>query len=67
MENMGAIDMHIYIRSLFGVDIAGDVIPPVNDAAALSPLLHLIGKDRSEKPRTNYHIIVFHTPITPPL
>ena len=58
MENMGAIDMDVDALHRFGVNIAGDVIPALDDQHGFSRVVGLPGKHRAEQSRTHHQIIV---------
>ena len=49
MENMGTVFVDIDARHLFGVDVAADVIPLVDDQDGFPGSFGLLGKDRAVK------------------
>ena len=59
MENMCAIFMHMDPLDILAVNIARDVVPPVNDQAFPALLPQLICHDRSIQPGSNDQIIIF--------
>ena len=55
---MGAILVNINALHLLGVDIAGDMIPLVNDENGLPGSFRLLGKDRAVKTGADDEIVV---------
>ena len=53
MENVGAVFVHVNALHLLGVDIAGDVIPLVNDQDGFSRGFGLLGEDGAVKTGTD--------------
>ena len=56
---MGAVLVHLNALDLFGVDVAGNVIPLVNDNASLAGLFGLVGKHRAVQAGA-YNQIIHH-------
>lgn len=60
MENMCTVLMDIYSVNLLTIDISSGVWSLVNDKTTFSPLVGKVCKSGTEKPGTDYKVIVFH-------
>ena len=60
MENVRAVLVHVDAVHILGVDVAGDVIPPVNDQHPLARLVQRMSENHAVQTRTDNQIIVLH-------
>ena len=58
VENMGAVAVDVDSFHLLGVDVAGDMVPPVDDQAALAGPAGLLGENRTEQAGAHDQIII---------
>ena len=58
VEDMCAVTMNVDALDLFGVNIAGDVVAPVDDQALLADLLSFMSENGAGKTSTNNQVIV---------
>ena len=60
MENVRAVFVHMDSLYLLTINISRNMIPPVNDQAALPPLMQLMCHDCAIQSGTHDQIIILH-------
>lgn len=57
MEDVCAVAMNLNVFYFFRVDVAADVIPPIDHQDGFPRFPHLLGKGRAEQSRADYQIV----------
>ena len=60
VKNMRAVTVHLYAFHFLGINIAGNMLPSVNQAHPPALSTHLAGKNRAVQPCAHDQIIIIH-------